>query len=59
MDPSELLAYFGTSVAELPSCLFLNVKIKSAVTNCMNYTVSNRGTIANELENICQEGVWT
>jgi len=59
MDPSELQAYFGTSVADLPSCLFLNVRPRSAVINCMNYAVSNRGTVVNELENIRQEGALT
>jgi hypothetical protein len=59
MDPSELQAYFGTSVAELPSYLFLNVRPRSSAINCMNYTVSNCGTVANELENIWQECVLT
>ena len=59
MDPSELQAYFGTSVAYLPSCLFLNVRPRSTVINCMNYTASNGGTVADELENILQEGALT
>jgi len=52
MDPSELQAYFGISVADLPSCLFLNVRPRSTTINCVNYTVSNRGTDANELEGV-------
>jgi len=59
MDPSELQAYFGTSVADLPSCLFFNVRPKSTVINCMNYAVSKRGRVVNELENIWQEGALT
>jgi hypothetical protein len=59
MDSSKLQAYFDTSVANLPSCLFFKVRPRSAVINCMNYKVSNRGTVANELENIWQEGVLT
>jgi len=59
MDPSELQVYFGISVANIPSCLFLNVRPRSTVINYMNYAVSNRGTVANELENIWQEGALT
>jgi hypothetical protein len=57
MDASELQVYFSTSVANIPSCLFLNVKPRSTVINYVNYTVSNRGRFANELENLWQEGV--
>jgi hypothetical protein len=59
MDPSELQAYFGTSVADLPSCLVLKVGPRSTLINCMDCTVSNRGRVANELENIWQESVLT
>jgi hypothetical protein len=45
-------------VADLPSCLFFK-KPRSTVINCMNYKVSIRGTVANELENIWQKGVLT
>jgi hypothetical protein len=51
-----VLQYFS---GHLPSCLFLNVRPRSTVINCMNYAVSNRGRVASELENIWQEGVLT
>jgi hypothetical protein len=50
-----LLSYRLISVLQWPdrpSCLFFKVRPRSTVINCMNYKVSNRGTAANELENI-------
>jgi len=48
MDRSKLQAYFGISVAGLPSCVFLKVKPRPIVINCMDYTVSNRRTVVND-----------
>ena len=59
MESSQLQAFFGALVADLPSCFILKVRPRSTFINCINYTVSNCGTVTTELEKVWQECVLT